>query len=120
MFFAENVYNVTLDNSEFCSFGNGCGLISGFRLHMNIGDDSNCIYAFNAYVVELGNNCKNIKINNTNRLYFGNNIGNGSADGVSFVDVVGDGVSNFHILEGTSGTGNNNLTINFKTNYKKR
>ena len=117
MFFAESVYNVSLDNSEFCSFGNGCGLIGGFRLHMNIGDNSSCIYAFNAYVVELGDNCVNIKINNANRLYFGNNISNGSADGVSFVKVV-DGVSNFHILEGTSGTDNNNLTINFNTNYK--
>ena len=118
MFFAESVYNVSLDNSEFCSFGNGCSLISGFRLHMNIGDDSSCIYAFNAYIVELGNNCENIKINNANRLYFGNNISNGSADEVSFVKVVGDGVSNFHILEGTSGPGNNNLTINFNSNYK--
>lgn len=118
MFFAEAIYNVSLDNSEFCSFGNRCDLISGFRLHMDIGDDSSCIYAFNAYIVELGNNCKNIKINNANRLYFGNNISNGSADGVSFVKVVGDGVSNFHILEGTSGTGSNNLTINFNTNYK--
>lgn len=118
MFFAESVYNVSLDNSEFCSFGNDCCLISGFRSHMDIGDDSSCIYAFNAYVVELGNNCKNIKINNANRLYFGNNINNGSADGVSFVKVVGDGVSNFHILEGTSGIGNNNLTINFNSNYK--
>ncbi len=118
MFFAGSVYNISLNNSEFCSFGNGCGLISGFRLHMDIGDNSSCIYAFNAYIVELGNNCENIKINNANRLYFGNNISNGSADGVSFVKVVGDGVSNFHILEGTSGTGNNNLTINFNTNYK--
>ena len=118
MFFAESVYNVSLDNSEFCSFGNGCRLISGFRLHMNIGDGSSCIYAFNAYIVELGNNCENIKINNANRLYFGNNISNGSADGVSFVKVVGDGVSNFHILEGTSSTGDNNLTINFNSNYK--
>ena len=118
MFFADFVHNVSLDNSEFCSFGNGCGLISGFRLHMNIGDDSNCIYAFNAYIVELGNNCENIKINNANSLYFGNNISNGSADGVSFVEVVGDGISNFHILEGTSRTGNNNLTINFNSNYK--
>lgn len=118
MFFARSVWNVSLDNSEFCSFGNGCGLISGFQLHMNIGNDSDCIYAFNAYIVELGNNCKNIKINNANRLYFGNNISNGSADGVSFVKVVGDGVSNFHILEGTSGNENNNLTINFNTNYK--
>ena len=118
MFFAGSVSNVSLDNSNFCSFGNGCGLISGFRLHMDIGDDSSCIYAFNAYIVELGNNCENIKINNANRLYLGNNISNGSADGVSFVEVVGDGVSNFHILEGTSGTGNNNLTINFNTNYK--
>ena len=118
MFFAESVYNVTLDNSEFCSFGNGCGLISGFRLHMDIGDGSSCIYAFNAYIVELGNNCENIKINNANRLYFGNNVSNGSVDGVESVEVVGDGVSNFHILEGTSGNGNNNLTINFNTNYK--
>lgn len=118
MFFADSVYKVSLDYSEFCSFGNGCGLISGFRLHMDIGDGSSCIYAFNAYIVELGNNCKNIKINNANRLYLGNNISNGSADGVSFVKVVGDGVSNFHILEGTSGTGNNNLTINFNSNYK--
>ena len=118
MFFAGSVYNVTLDQSSFCSFGNGCLQIGGFRLNMDIGDDSSCIYAFNAYVVELGNNCENIKINNANRLYFGNNISNGSADGVSFVEVVGDGVSNFHILEGTSGTGNNNLTINFNTNYK--
>lgn len=118
MFFAGSVFNVSLDNSEFCSFGNGCGLISGFQLHMNIGDNSSCIYAFNAYIVELGNNCKNIKINNANRLYLGNNISNGSADGVSFVKVVGDGISNFHILEGTSSTGDNNLTINFNTNYK--
>lgn len=118
MFFAEYVSNVSLDNSEFCSFGNGCGLISGFQLHMNIGDNSSCIYAFNAYVVELGNNCKNITINNANRLYLGNNISNGSVDMVSFVEVVGDGVSNFHILEGTSSTGNNNLTINFNSNYK--
>lgn len=118
MFFADSVYNVTLGSSEFCSFGNGCSLISGFRLHMDIGDDSSCIYAFNAYIVELGNNCENIKINNANRLYFGNNISNGSADGVMFVEVVGDGISNFHILEGTSATGNNNLTINFNTNYK--
>lgn len=118
MFFAESVYNISLDNSEFCSFGNGCNLISGFQLHMNVGDDSSCIYAFNAYIVELGNNCENININNANRLYFGNNISNGSADGVSFVEVVGDGVSNFHILEGTSSTSNNNLTINFNSNYK--
>ena len=118
MFFADSVYHVSLDNSDFCSFGNGCALISGFHLHMNIGDNSSCIDAFNAYVVELGDNCVNIKINNANRLYFGNNISNGSVDGVSFVEVVGDGISNFHILEGTSGTGSNNLTINFNTNYK--
>lgn len=118
MFFAGSVNDVSLDNSEFCSFGNGCYQISGFQLKMNIGDNSSCIYAFNAYTVELGNNCKNIKINNADRLYLGNNISNGSADGVSFVKVVGDGVSNFHILEGTSGIGNNNLTINFNSNYK--
>lgn len=118
MFFAGSVYQVSLDESEFCSFGNGCRMISGFRLHMDIGDGSSAIYAFNAYIVELGNKCKNIKINNANRLYFGNNISNGSVDGVNFVEVVGDGVSNFHILEGTSGTGNNNLTINFNSNYK--
>lgn len=118
MFFAGSVYNVSLDESEFCSFGNGCSLISGFRLHMDIGDDSSYIYAFNAYIVELGNNCENVKINNANRLYFGNNISNGSVDGVSFVEVVGDGISNFHILEGTSSTGNNNLTISFNSNYK--
>lgn len=118
LFFGQSINYVSLDESEFCSFGNGCGLISGFRLHMNIGDGSSYIYAFNAYIVELGNNCKNIKINNANLLYFGNNISNGSVDGVSFVKVVGDGISNFHILEGTSGTGNNNLTINFNSNYK--
>lgn len=118
MFFAGSVHNVSLDNSKFCSFGNGCGLISGFLLQMNIGDNSSFIYAFNAYIVELGNNCENIKINNANRLYLGNNVSNGSVDGVELVEVVGDGVSNFHILEGTSGTGNNNLTINFNSNYK--
>ena len=117
MFFANSVCDVSLDNGGFCSFGNGCGLISGFRLRMDIGDNSSRIYAFNAFV-ELGNNCINIKINNANGLYFGNNISNGSVDGVSFVEVVGDGISNFHILEGTSGTGSNNLTINFNTNYK--
>lgn len=118
MFFEQGASYILFENSSFCSFGKGAYMIRGFRANMDVGDNSICIYAFNAYVVELGNNCENIKINNANRLYFGNNISNGSADGVSFVKVVGDGVSNFHILEGTSGTGNNNLTINFNTNYK--
>lgn len=118
MFFEQNANYILFENSSFCSFGEGTYMIKGFRANMNVGNNSSLIYAFNAYTVELGNNCENIKINNANRLYFSNNISNGSADGVSFVEVVGDGVSNFHILEGTSGTGNNNLTINFNTNYK--
>lgn len=118
MFFEQRANYILFENSSFCSFGIGAYMIRGFRAQMDVGDNSNTIYAFNAYVVKLGNNCKNIKINNANRLYLGNNISNGSADGVSFVEVVGDGASNFHILEGTSGTGNNNLTINFNSNYK--
>lgn len=118
MFFEQNANYILFENSSFCSFGKNAYMIRGFRANMDVGDNSNFIYAFNAYVVKLGNNSKNIKINNANRLYFGNNVSNGSIDGVEFVEVVGDGVSNFHILEGTSGTGNNNLTINFNTNYK--
>ena len=118
MFFEQNANYILFENSSFCSFGKGAYMIRGFMSQIDVGDSPSNIYAFNAYVVELGNNCKNIKINNANRLYLGNNVSNGSADGVSFVEVVGDGVSNFHILEGTSGTGNSNLTINFNTNYK--
>lgn len=118
MFFEQRVNHILFENSSFCSFGVGADMIKGFNSQINVGGNSTNINAFNAYVVELGDNCVNIKINNANRLYFGNNISNGSADGVSFVKVVGDGVSNFHILEGTSGTENNNLTINFNTNYK--
>ena len=118
MFFEQKANSILLENSSFCSFGKGAYIIRGFRAHMDVGDNSNVIYAYNAYFVELGNHGVNVKINNANRLFFGNNISNGSADGVQFVEVVGDGVSNFHILEGTSGTGNNNLTINFNTNYK--
>ena len=118
MFFEQNVNYILFENSSFCSFGEGAYMIRGFRANMDVGNNSSTIYAFNAYVVKLGNNCENIKINNANRLYFGNNVSNGSVDGVKFVEVVGDGVSNFHILEGTSGTANNNLTINFNSNYK--
>ena len=118
MFFEQGVNNLLFENSRFCSFGEGAYMIRGFRANMDVGDNSSYIYAFNAYSAELGNNCKKIKINNANGLYFGNNVSNGSVDGVEFVEVVGDGVSNFHILEGTSGTGNNNLIINFNTNYK--
>ena len=118
MFFEQGAKDILFENSSFCSFGADVYIIRGFRAHINVGNNSNIIYAFNAYIVELGNNCKNVKINNANRLYFSNNISNGSADGVKFVEVVGDGVSNFHILEGTSGTGGNNLTITFNTNYK--
>jgi len=118
MFFEQDAGYILFENSSFCSFGIGAYMIRGFRANMNVGDNSSLIYAFNAYVVELGDNCENIKINNANSLYLGNNVSNGSVDSVDFVEVVGDGVSNFHILEGTSGTGNNNLTINFKNNYK--